>query len=149
MPNASPPPLPPPTRRRPNRVRVGLVAALLVIYALLGLRGYGNDNDPYHMLNTWNLLRSQGVYEPSRGTGYLVPEVAIGLLSSVGGHVLSNLAASVLAAGVHWLVFGAVQQSVDCTSAGLATLAVGLHPVWMIAFRALPASHGGTPRSCG
>ncbi len=113
--------------------RLVLVAALFALYAGLGARGYGNDNDTYHMLNTWNVLWSHGVYEPSRNTGYLVPEMAIGLFSSLGGHLLSNAAISMLAAAVLWLFFGTVQCHVDRTTAVLATLAVGLHPLWIIA----------------
>jgi hypothetical protein len=112
--------------------RLALVAGLFALLAL-GVRGYGNDNDTYHMLNTWNVLRTQGVYQPSRNTGYLVPEMAIGLFSSIGGHVLSNVAVSMLAAAVLWLFFGAVQRHVDRYAAVLATLAVGLHPLWIIA----------------
>jgi hypothetical protein len=103
--------------------RLALVAGLFALYAALGVRGYGNDNDTYHMLNTWNVLRAQGVYQPSRNTGYLVPEMAIGLFSSIGGHVLSNVAVSMLAAAVLWLFFGAVQRHVDRYAAILATLA--------------------------
>jgi len=118
---------------RPDRIRLGLVGVLLALYVALGMRGYGNDNDTYHMLNTWNMLHSQGVYQPSRNTGYLVPEMAIGLLSSMGGHVLSNVAISLLSAAVLWLLFGTVQRHVDRPTAILATLTLGLHPVWIIA----------------
>ncbi|NJR52457.1 MAG: hypothetical protein HC780_25670 [Leptolyngbyaceae cyanobacterium CSU_1_3] len=69
---------------------------LFVAYSLFARYGYGNDDDTYRMLNTWNILITQGQYVSSRFQGYLIPEMAIGLASNLGGFLLANLTSVLL-----------------------------------------------------
>lgn len=71
------------------------VAAALV-YALLWagwslFAGYGNDDDGYSMLRTWQQLVSQHVYVPGRFQGAIPAELALGALAALGGPLLTNL----------------------------------------------------------
>lgn len=114
-----------------RKVDLWIVAAAATAYATLG---YGNDNDTYHMIDTWERWRATGVYHASRGTGYPIPEFAIGFLSSLGGSLVSNLASLALCLVVvvllrRWLLSIGAGDRV----AALAVLCVGLQPVWFIA----------------
>lgn len=110
---------------------LALVAGVGVAYATLG---YGNDNDTYHMLDTFRQLVDGGMYHASRGTGYPLAEVIIGSLAQLGGSLLSNLASVVLSLVVLVLLRRWVQSfGRPPAFAALAVLAVGLQPVWLIA----------------
>ena len=103
-------------------------------YALLGTlrRGYGNVQDTYLMLNTWNVLLHEGRYTPSRGTGYLPPELAIGLTSEVGGYRLANGVVALMAALCLILAYLVVRRLADSRTALLTVLAIGLSPDWIV-----------------
>jgi hypothetical protein len=75
-----------------------LLLVLFLIYAGIGLSGYGNDCDTYLMLNTGVTWFEKGIYSYSRPPGYLLPEVMISSAAILGGHALSNLLSAVLAA---------------------------------------------------
>src|SRR5690606_34734697 len=103
-----PPPMPPTTQVAVSNRFVlssghAVLLGLFATYAALGLFGYGTDGDTYLLLRSGHHLFVHGVYEYSRTPGYVVPEVAVGLLSLAGGHVLSNLASALLGTATLYL----------------------------------------------
>jgi len=78
------------------RSRLSLLCAVVVFTAALAAMhlavgsGYGGDGDTYGILYSFLSMAYEGVYVPSRYTGYPVAELAIGVLAWFGGSALSN-----------------------------------------------------------
>ncbi|KAM3103563.1 ArnT family glycosyltransferase [Phormidesmis sp. 146-12] len=106
---------------------------LLTSYSVFALGGYGNDDDTYRMLNTWNTLISQGKYVSSRFQGYLIPEIAIGLASQIGGFFLANLVSVVLSVTTLFIFYRLLRRITTTRIAILSVLAIGVNPFWVIA----------------
>lgn len=107
--------------------------ALFTLYIIVGLSGYGNDSDTYGLIRSgWRMLLGLS-YVPSRLPGYFVPELIVGLLSSIGGAFLSNLVSAVLGSAAlilfYWLIKPVFSEEV-----GLGiTCVIGLNPLYIIA----------------
>ncbi len=109
------------------------LAGLFIYYILLSTQGYGNDNDNFGMLNTWQVLINEHRYHPSRFQGCLVPELLIGIFSHLGGFYLSNLVSAVVSV-ISLFLFGRVLEKINFKNiAGLAILAIGLNPFYALA----------------
>ena len=52
---------------------------------------YGWDWDTYAMFETYLQLKDNGIYQKSRGAGYLIPEIGIGFLAFYFGSIVTNL----------------------------------------------------------
>lgn len=76
--------------KRPSP-RFLFLASCAAAYAPWLFLGYGDDPDAYRIVRTGRVLLEEGYYIGSRNPGYLVPELATMVLSTVGGSVLSNL----------------------------------------------------------
>lgn len=110
-----------------------VLLGLFATYAALGLFGYGTDGDTYLLLRSGHHLFVHGVYEYSRTPGYVVPEVAVGLLSLAGGHVLSNLASALLGTATLYLFRRLLRPFFPEREALLLTATVGANPFFVIA----------------
>lgn len=110
-----------------------VLAFLFIGYGAFALNGYGNDDDTYRMLNTWNILITEGRYVPSRFQGNLIPEMTIGVASHVGGFLLANLVSVVLSIASLYIFYLLLSRITAPTIAVLSTLAVGVNPYWIIA----------------
>ncbi len=106
---------------------------LFVSYGIFALGGYGNDDDTYRMLSTWNTLISEGRYVSSRFQGYLIPEMAIGLASQIGGFFLANLVSVVLSIATLFIFYQLLCRITTNRVAVLSVLAIGVNPFWVIA----------------
>jgi hypothetical protein len=111
----------------------GALGFLLISYGVFALGGYGNDDDTYRMLSTWNTLITQGQYVPSRFQGYLIPEVAIGLASQIGGFFLANLVSVLLSIATLLIFYKLICRLTTPKIAVLSVLAIGVNPFWVIA----------------
>lgn len=109
-----------------------VLGILFIGYSLLALAGYGNDDDTYRMLNTWNTLIYEGRYVPSRYQGNLIPELTIGLAAQIGGAFLANLVSAVLSVASLYLFYRLLLQITTPTIAALSVLAIGSNPYWII-----------------
>ncbi|MGV0028992.1 ArnT family glycosyltransferase [Phormidesmis priestleyi] len=110
-----------------------VLGLLFIGYGVFALGGYGNDDDTYRMLSTWNTLISQGQYVPSRFQGYLIPEIAIGLASQIGGFFLANLVSVVLSIATLFIFYQLLCRITTPRVAVLSVLAIGANPFWIIA----------------
>jgi hypothetical protein len=106
---------------------------LFIGYSVFALSGYGNDDDTYRMLSTWNTLIAQGQYVPSRFQGYLIPEIAIGIASQIGGFFLSNLVSVGLSIATLFIFYRLLCRITTSKTAVLSVLAIGANPFWIIA----------------
>ncbi|MDR3517891.1 MAG: hypothetical protein P4M00_18980 [Azospirillaceae bacterium] len=111
---------------------LGLAVALLPLYGWLASLGYGTNTDSYAILRSWQVMVDSGLYQPSRGQGYFVPELAIGFLASLGGSAASNALSVLLALGALALGYDLLRR-LNGTTALPATLVVMANPHWMIA----------------
>jgi hypothetical protein len=117
---------------------VGLLVAAGLSVGLLAARilgaGYGADNDTFGMLGTWDVLRAEGRYVPSRYQGYPLAELGIGSSSEVGGHWLSGLVSLVLGCACVALTYHLVRRRTRDLSFALTCAAVlATTPVFVIA----------------
>jgi len=106
---------------------------LFLLYSVCCLFGYGNDGDTYAMLRTWNALVTDFHYVPSRWQGYLVPELTIGLSSSIGGFYLSNLMSATASLAALALLYRLLINRIPSLTAVLVILGIGTNPYWIIA----------------
>ena len=58
---------------------------------LCGVNNYGWDWDTYAMFDTFLKLKEEGIYQKSRGAGYLLPEIGISFLAFYLGSFFVNL----------------------------------------------------------
>lgn len=110
-----------------------MLVAFLAAALVIGARGYGDDIDSYAMLQTWQTMLLDGVYQPSRFQGDIVPEFVIGFLASQFGPYGSNLMSlllSLAAAVMCWRIFS--QLTPDGRLAGAAVLTVVMNPFWIV-----------------
>ncbi|MBB6251897.1 hypothetical protein [Nitrospirillum iridis] len=107
-------------------------AALVGLYGWLATLGYGQNSDTYAILRTWQHMVDVGVYVPSRGQGYPVPELAIGWLASRGGSLASNTLSVLLALATLALGYDGLRR-LKLPGALPATLFVMANPHWAIA----------------
>ena len=105
---------------------------LFIFYCLIGLSGYGYREDIYYMIHTGRNFILNGVYFPSRQPGYLIPEIAIGWFSLVGGFYLSNFISSLLGAGTLYLFWNMLKEKFSASIAFLTILIIGLNPYFVI-----------------
>jgi hypothetical protein len=97
-------------------------------------RGYGADNDTWAMLGTWDVLRAQGRYVPSRFQGYPLAEVAIGSTSELAGHWLSGALSAALGCACIALTYDLVHRRLhDRTNTILFVSVLAATPVFVIA----------------
>lgn len=69
-----------------------VLAGLFCAYVPLVFLGYGSDNDAYGVIDSGRILWNAHQYVPSRNPGYLLFELVMLGLNSIGGSVLCNLA---------------------------------------------------------
>jgi len=117
-----------------KRYKAPIVFSLLfVLYWAVGTYGYGNDSDTYGMLRTgWRLLLGIS-YQPSRVPGYFVPELIVGILSSVNGHLLSNLVSTILGCATLIMFYRFILDMFENDIALMITMIIGLNPYFIIA----------------
>ncbi len=117
-----------------NHYRVVIIfSGIFACYYLIGLSGYGTDEDTFGMIRSGQQLLVYGHYRPSRVPSYLIPEVLIGFTSLVGSFYLSNLISAVLGIFTLYLFFHLLKNIFSFTEALLVTLVVGLNPFFVIA----------------
>jgi hypothetical protein len=75
------------------------LALAALLYLPLIFLGYGTDVDSYHVVEAGERIVEGLPYEHSREPGFLVHEVATGVLDRIGGSVLTNLGSVALALG--------------------------------------------------
>jgi 4-amino-4-deoxy-L-arabinose transferase-like glycosyltransferase len=107
--------------------------AFLGFYFIIGLFGYGNENDTYGMIHVGRQFLLDFKYHPSRPPGYLIPEISLGLTSLIGSYYLSNLMSAILGSITLYLFYQILKNIFDNTNALLITLVVGLNPYFIIA----------------
>ncbi|NJK53884.1 MAG: hypothetical protein HC936_15745 [Leptolyngbyaceae cyanobacterium SU_3_3] len=112
---------------------MGFRFSYFVAYSLFARYGYGNDDDTYRMLNTWNILITQGQYVSSRFQGYLIPEMAIGLASNLGGFLLANLTSVLLSIASLAIFYKMLSKVTTPAIAVLSVFAIASNPFWVIA----------------
>jgi hypothetical protein len=83
-----------------------LVAVCLLVYAPFALLGFGTDIDVPNVLRSGRSWVEDGTYQMARGPGAVVHELSVGVLDSVGGSVLVNLASLGFAALALWALQG-------------------------------------------
>ncbi len=110
-----------------------LLVLLGVLYFAAGTWGYGNDCDTYLMLRSGQNLLLNGNYQMSRPPGYFVPEVLIGAMSMLGGHLATNLLSALMAISTLFMFWRLLRGSFAATEAILLTALVGCNPVFFIA----------------
>lgn len=110
-----------------------LIFALFILYSVIGCFGYGNDCDTYLMLVSGRKLLLEGIYQYSRPPGYLIPEIVIGGVSLIGGHVLTNLISASLGAASLYLFWRLLSQRFSSAISLWMTAIVGVNPHFMIA----------------
>ncbi len=103
-----------------------------IMYTILGFSGYGNDYDTYGMLKSGRTLLFDGTYHYSRTPGYFIPEFVIGIISLIGGHVLSNLISSLLGTA-SLMLFWRLLKRIPYINALLVTTIIGFNPYFVIA----------------
>ena len=66
---------------------------LILLYGiyLCEINNYGWDWDTYAMFDTFLKLKEEGIYQKSRGAGYLLPEIGISYLAFYVGSFFVNL----------------------------------------------------------
>lgn len=111
----------------------GLFAALFFVYFILGLSGYGTDNDTYLMVRTGRKIILESIYEYSRPPSYFLPELIIGGTSLFGGHILSNLISAILGIASLYLFFCLIKKQFGFSRALIITAIIGLNPLYVIA----------------
>ena len=104
-----------------------------ILYALLGIFGYGNDNDTYGILRSGHAFFFEGIYRSSRAPGYLIPEIVIGGASLVGGYFLTNLISAMLGTASLFFFWRLLKEGFDHFTAKMITAIVGLTPHYAIA----------------
>jgi hypothetical protein len=107
-----------------------LLAAAL--YAPGVFLGYGADLDSYGVVDAARAWLSTGIYTPSRHPGFLVHELATGVLDRLGGSVLANLgtlAMALVAVGS----FHSLLRRFAVPSPRLVTAGMIVHPVFWAA----------------
>lgn len=102
--------------------------------ALIWRSGYGADNDTFLMLGTWDILKAEGKYVPSRYQGYPLAEVGVGLGSAVGGHWIAGLISIALGATCLACIYLLAARRLPSRSdAALMTAVLGATPIFVIA----------------
>lgn len=107
--------------------------SLFIIYILLGLFGYGNDNDTYGMLSSGRNMWLNGNYHYSRGPGNFIPEMIIGGASLIGGYVLTNLISAILGTTTLYIFWQLLKRVFSDSDALLIALIIGFNPYYIIA----------------
>lgn len=126
---ATPPSAPVADERQDHRYDWVLAGAMLVLYVPLIFLGYGSDADSYLVVDSGRRLLNEQVYQPSRNPGYFLFESMTGVLSRLGGSVLSN--AATLGAGVaSLLLFLRICRRLDVPRPHLLGVLFVLHPVF-------------------
>lgn len=117
------------------RVAVAISALSTLVLGTRVLRaGYGADNDTFLMLRTWDVLRTQGTYVPSRYQGSPMAELTIGAASQIGGHWMSGLVSVVLGVISLWCVYDLARRRIPSqTDAAIVVAVVAATPVFTIA----------------
>lgn len=131
------------TRHASPSTRDATVACVVVAFSalstlVLGARvlraGYGADNDTFLMLRTWDVLRTQGTYVPSRYQGSPIAELTIGAASQIGDHWMSGLVSVVLGVISLWCVHDLARRRIASqTDAMIVVAVVAATPVFAIA----------------
>ena len=106
--------------------------ALLVIYVILGLWGYGNDYDTYAMISSGRDMFLNGHYHYSRGPGNFVPEMIIGGASLIGGFYLTNFISALLGIGTLFLIWKLIKDFLSGFYSTFTILLIGLNPWFVI-----------------
>ena len=110
------------------------IVAAALIAMLLALRGPGTDNDIYAMVATWRYLLESGVYVPSRGTGYPVAELIVGLGAELFSWKAVGLLSVPAAVAAGYLMLRCLRcTDVHATRARLALAFVATSPAWLVA----------------
>ena len=76
------------------------LAVALALDVPLTFLGYGSDNDTFMALDSGRLLLERHRYVPSRNPGYFAYELTTGLLSRLGGSLLTNWGTLVVSLGI-------------------------------------------------
>jgi hypothetical protein len=108
------------------------LSSLLVAFALVGTNRYGDNQNNYAMLRSWQEMVANGAYVPSRFQGNLLSELLIGYLAAVAGPIGSNalsLALSVLSLAMAYALLRKVAS--DRLKIGLALSTVAINPYWV------------------
>jgi len=113
---------------RHDRVVLALAAVLYVPF--IGL-GFGTDVDSYHVVEAGERIVGGLPYEHSREPGFLVHEVATGVLDWLGGSVLTNLG-SVAMALVALGSFLALCRRLRVPHPSLLGLTLAVHPLFWV-----------------
>ncbi|MBF0160782.1 MAG: hypothetical protein HQL88_00705, partial [Magnetococcales bacterium] len=137
----APSPVSPPLPEHPHGRRLAvlrrpitlLLGFFFLLYAGMGLFGYGNDNDTYGMLRSGHALFFEGIYRYSRAPGYLIPEMVVGGAALLGGYFLANLISAVLGTASLFFFWRLLRAGFDEWTALLITAIVGLTPHYAIA----------------
>ncbi len=108
-----------------------LLALAAVLYLPFVLLGYGTDVDSYHVVEAGERIVAGQPYEHSREPGFLVHEVATGVLDALGGSVLTNLG-SVAMALVALGAFLALCRRLRVPNARLLALTLAVHPLFWV-----------------
>ncbi len=116
-----------------------LLAAIAALYVPFAFLGYGSDRDAYSVMRVGRRLIRDGVYDMSRHPGYLVHEVATGMLDGlgrglgVGGSLATNLGTVALALVAVGAFHGALRRLAVPRPTVLAA-GFALHPaLWPVA----------------
>lgn len=125
-----------PVLRQETQIKLGrgdwlVLAGVFCAYLPFIFLGYGSDNDAYGVIDSGRMLWTNHQYIPSRNPGYLLFEITMLLLNSIGGSILCNLATvavSLVAIGLfQWLcLYFAVPHRVPLS------LIFGLEPTFWL-----------------
>ena len=114
--------------RRNDRWVLALAALLYLPFTLLG---YGTDVDSYHVVEAGERIMAGLPYEQSREPGFLVHEVATGVLDWLGGSTLTNLGSVALALVVLGS-FLALCRRLRVPHSALLGLTLAVHPLFWV-----------------
>ncbi len=106
---------------------------MFTLYLLVGLIGYGNDNDSYLIIRAGQHSINHLEYRASRGQGALIPEIFIGLTSQYGGHIFANTLSAMLGVATLLVYFSLLMKKFEKPIAFLVTVLVALNPYFFIA----------------
>jgi hypothetical protein len=115
-----------------------VVSACATSAVILGGRilraGYGADQDTFLMLATWDVLRDEGTYLPSRYQGYPLAELSIGASSEIGGHWLAGAVSVALGVASLLLTYDLARRRLQTRlDAIILTSVLAATPVFVIA----------------
>lgn len=103
------------------------VIALIAFSPFLGL-GFGLNDVAYRIIGAGKDLLDTGVYHPSRGFGYPLAEMSIGILGAHAGPIAANTIVAIFAACAVVMLYRLLREA-DCLQPWIIALGFALSPL--------------------